>query len=115
MRSESTEMKTTTAALTNPGTGLNQLEVFLFLQLLDFMTTLIGMRMGGSELSPFVRWMMSFDVVFGLAMVKMIGFALGGYCVLTKRLRVIGWVNIFFAGLVVWNLHNILGALTPTR
>lgn len=115
MKRVPSHMKTASAFLANTGTGLNQLEVFLFLQLLDFMTTLIGMRMGGSELSPFVRWMMSFDVVLGLAMVKMIGFALGGYCVMTKRFRVIGWVNIFFAALIVWNLHNILGALTPVR
>lgn len=108
-------MDTSTASLRNGNFGLNQIEIFLFLQLLDFMTTLIGLRLGGTELSPFIRWMMSFDVVLGLGSVKLLGVVMGGYCLMTKRYRVIGWVNIIFALLVVWNLHNILGALTPVR
>ena len=108
-------MESSTASLSKRHVGLNQIEVFLFLQLLDFMTTLIGLRLGGTEMSPFVRWMMSFDVVLGLSLVKLFGVVMGGYCLVTKRIRVIGWVNIVFAALVVWNLHNILGALTPAR
>ncbi len=91
---------------------MTKVEIFFYLQLLDFVTTLVGLRLGGSELSPFVRMLMQFDVVFGLSAVKILGFVLGGIC-LWKRPRVISWVNYIFAGLVVWNLFNILRALTP--
>lgn len=88
------------------------LEIFFFLQLLDFLTTLVGLRMGGTEMSPFTAWLMRFDTVFGLAMVKLIGFGIGAFCVATKRMQVITKVNYVFAVIVVWNLHNILKAVT---
>ena len=88
------------------------LEVFFFLQLLDFMTTLVGLRMGGTEMSPFAGWLMKYDAVFGLTVVKLIGFALGAYCVAAKRMEVLLKVNYIFAVIVVWNLHNILKAVT---
>lgn len=91
---------------------MSKVEVFVYLQLLDFLTTLVGLRLGCSELSPFVGMLMQFDVVFGLCAVKMNGLVLGGIC-LWKRPRVIFWVNYIFAGLVVWNLFNILRALGP--
>jgi hypothetical protein len=92
--------------------GLNQIELFFFLQFLDFITTLIGIRLGGAELSPFTNWMMSFDVVGGLSAVKLLGFVIGATCLALKRQRVIAWINVYFAVLVIWNLHNILGAVS---
>jgi hypothetical protein len=90
------------------------IEVFFLLQVLDFMTTLVGIRMGGSELSPFAKWLMQFDTVAGLMMVKFIGFALGGVCIWFRRPRVLNWVNYIFAGIVLWNVYQILGATTST-
>ena len=91
---------------------MNVLEVFFLLQLLDFLTTLVGLRMGGSEMSPFARWLMQFDPVMGLTAVKLIGFGLGAFCVATKRLQILTKVNYVFAAIVVWNLHYILRAVT---
>ena len=91
---------------------MNALEVFLVLQVFDFLTTLVGLRMGGSELNPFVRWMMQVDAVAGLTAIKLLGFALAGFCVWKKRLRVISWVNYYFAALVFWNLVIILRAVS---
>lgn len=91
---------------------MNSLELFFLLQILDFLTTLVGLRMGGGELNPFVSWFMEFGVVAGLTAVKLLGVAMAGYCVWRKRFRVIGWVNYYFAGLVIWNLLNILRAVT---
>ena len=87
------------------------LEIFFFLQVMDFMTTLVGLRLGGAEMSPFTRWMMQFDTVGGLTFVKLLGFGLGGLCVYLKRPRVLRWVNYVFAGVVFWNLYQILGAV----
>lgn len=89
---------------------MSSIELFILLQVLDFLTTLVGLQMGGGELNPFVRWMIQFDAVIGLAAVKTLGLAMAGFCVWQKRLRVIGWVNYYFAALVVWNLLNILRA-----
>lgn len=88
------------------------LETFFFLQVLDFMTTLAGIRMGGTELSPFVRMLMQWDHVGGLAVVKLIGFALGAICIWANKVRVLKWVNYIFAGIVLWNLGNIVGAVS---
>ena len=91
---------------------MSKVEIFFYLQFLDFVTTLVGLRMGGAELSPIIRMLMQVDIVFGLSVVKLLGFVLGGVC-LWKRPRVLSWVNYIFAGLVVWNLFNILRAVTP--
>ena len=45
----------TTSALNHAGRHL--IEVFLYLQVLDILTTLIGFSLGNSEASPFVRLM----------------------------------------------------------
>jgi hypothetical protein len=84
------------------------LETFFLLQLLDYMSTLIGLQMGGTELSPFASWLISLDPVGGLTAVKLIGFSLGGYCVWSNRIRVIAWFNYISAVIVVWNLLNIM-------
>ena len=41
------------------GETVNYLVAFLYLQLLDFLTTMVGIRVGLAESSPFVRWMMN--------------------------------------------------------
>lgn len=89
---------------------MNAIELFFLLQVLDFMTTLAGLRMGGIEMSPFARTLMQVDTVGGLTVVKLIGFLLGGYCVWSRRLNVIHWVNYVFAGIVLWNVYQILKA-----
>jgi hypothetical protein len=105
-------MEQVQARVSHESVGLNQIELFFLLQFLDFMTTLIGLRLGGSELSPFTNWMMSFDVVGGLGAVKLLGFSLGAACLMLKRQRVIAWINVYFAVVVVWNLQNILSAVS---
>ena len=94
---------------------MTYIEIFFYLQALDFMTTIAGIRLGGSELSPFVRWMLQFDTVAGLAAVKLLGFVLGGLCIWMRRTRVIVWVNYVFAAIVIWNLCNILKAVSPVN
>lgn len=82
--------------------------LLVFLQVLDFLTTVIGLRLGIGELSPFIRWLMRTGPVVGLLGAKMIGCALGVVCLWTGRTRVIVRMNCFFAGLVLWNLLMIL-------
>jgi hypothetical protein len=86
-------------------------QVFLYLQLLDFMTTVVGLRMGGTEVSPFVHWLTALGPAVGVALSKVVAFVLGGVCIWFHKERVIRWVNYFFAALVVWNLAQILKVL----
>jgi hypothetical protein len=52
------------------GETVNYLAAFLYLQLLDFLTTMVGMQVGLAESSPFIRWMMNFNPAVGLAASK---------------------------------------------
>ena len=90
---------------------MGYVQVFLYLQLLDFMTTMVGLRMGGTEVSPFVHWLTAMGPATGVALSKLVAFLLGGVCLWFRKERVIHWVNYFFAALVVWNLSQILKVL----
>jgi hypothetical protein len=82
-------------------------QVFVYLQVLDFLTTLLGFRLGAGEASPFVRLLTHMDPTVGVGISKIIALALGGVCIYLNRTRLIGWMNYWYAGLVVWNLAVI--------
>jgi hypothetical protein len=82
--------------------------VFVYLQLLDLLTTLIGFRLGAAEASPFIRLLMHVGPAMGVAASKVIALALGGLCVYYKKPLVIRWINHWYVGLVVWNLMVLL-------
>jgi hypothetical protein len=83
-------------------------QIFVYLQLLDFLTTMVGFRTGAAELSPFTRWLMMLGPTVGVMASKMIAIGLGAICIWRGRTRILGWVNYYFAGLVIWNLCVIL-------
>lgn len=90
------------------------IQVFLYLQVLDFLTTLIGFRLGASELSPFIAKVIhTTSPTLGLGATKLLGIAIGALCVVTHRPRLISWINYWYAGLIVWNLSIILAVLRP--
>ena len=83
--------------------------IFVYLQLLDFLTTLVGFRLGASEASPFIAKLIHVSSpVMGVAASKVLGLAIGGLCIATNRARLVGWINYWYAGLVVWNLCMIM-------
>ena len=84
------------------------LQVFLYLQVLDFLTTWVGFRLGLSEASPFVRILMEVGPVEGVLFSKAIALMLGAYCVWRGRFHVIHWINYWYAALVIWNLALIV-------
>jgi hypothetical protein len=87
------------------------LQVFIYLQLLDFMTTLVGFRLGGVEVSPYARWLTLLGPTVGIALAKLTGFAVAAVCIRYHKERVIHWANYYFAVLVVWNLGQIWRAV----
>ncbi len=83
-------------------------QVFVYLQLLDALTTLLGFRLGAQEASPIVRLLTQVNPLAGLAVSKAAAFLLAALCYWTGRFRVIGWINRWFAVLVVWNVCVLL-------
>jgi hypothetical protein len=86
------------------------LQVFLYLQLLDALTTLLGFRAGLAEASPFVRMLVHFGPFAGLLADKVFALLLAAICVWSGRSRTIRWVNYWYAALVAWNIVLILGS-----
>ena len=85
-------------------------QIFIYLQLLDLLTTLVGFRFGASEASPFIRVLMHWGPAVGVALSKLVALALGAVCVYRKKERLIRWASYWYGGLVVWNLMIILVA-----
>lgn len=85
-------------------------QVFIYLQLLDLLTTLVGFRLGAAEASPFIRLLMHAGPTTGVIVSKLVALALGGVCVHARKLNLIRWVSYWYAVLVVWNLMIMLHA-----
>lgn len=83
-------------------------QMFLYLQVLDFFTTLIGFKMGLSEASPFIRALMPFGPVAALLMSKTAALVLAGACLSMHKHHLIRWITYWYAGLIAWNLCTIL-------
>jgi hypothetical protein len=84
------------------------LQVFLYLQVLDLLTTLIGLKLGITEASPFVRSLLPFGPGIAVGASKLVAIALIALCFGLKRSRLIPLVNCWYGLIVVWNLCTIL-------
>lgn len=80
------------------------LAVFVFLQVLDVLTTLMGLRAGAQEASLFIGRLMNVGPVAGLLISKIIGVLLVAAALKFHRGRVIVFLNYWFALVVTWNL-----------
>lgn len=92
------------------GDSMVYVQVFLYLQVLDFLTTLVGLKLGVSEASPFIRSLMHFGPSFAVGASKFMALAIAGLCVGLNRSYLVRWINYWYAALIVWNLCNILVA-----
>jgi len=92
------------------------IQVFVYLQLLDFLTTMVGFKLGAHEVSPFIAKLIhTTSPALGVAMSKMVGLAIGGICVATGRIKLLSLANYWYAALVVWNMAMILTAASGAR
>jgi hypothetical protein len=85
-------------------------QVFIYLQLLDLLTTLLGFRLGAAEASPFIRLMMHAGPAAGVIASKALALGIGALCIYLNNSHVIRWISYWYGGLVVWNLMVILAA-----
>jgi hypothetical protein len=85
--------------------------VFVYLQVLDYLTTMVGFRVGASEASPFIAKLIHLtSPAVGVFASKLVGVGLGAGCVLVNKSHLVKWINYWYAALVVWNLVVILTA-----
>jgi hypothetical protein len=83
-------------------------QIFLYLQVLDFFTTLIGFRLGLAEASPFIRALLPLGPVLALSLSKLTALALAGVCIGLNKHYLVRWITYWYAGLIAWNLCMIL-------
>jgi len=84
------------------------LTIFVALQVLDILSTLLGLQMGASETSFFVSRLMSIGPVAALLLAKILAVLLVSIALKFKRPRVVVFLNYWFAAVVTWNLGNVL-------
>jgi hypothetical protein len=84
------------------------LAVFFSLQVLDVLTTLIGLSVGAQEASAFVGRLLQVSPVTGLIIPKLFSLLLVVSAIRFKRQRLIVFLNYWFAALVTWNLGTIM-------
>jgi len=83
-------------------------QIFVYLQLLDLLTTLLGFRVGAAEASPFIRALMHAGPTTGVILSKVLALGIGGLCVYLQKEHVIRWISYWYGGIVVWNLMVML-------
>ena len=87
--------------------------IFIYLQLLDLLTTLVGFRLGAQEASPFIRMLMHVGPAAGVMASKLLSVGLGALCIYYKKNHLMRWASYWYCGLVVWNLMVLLAAPGP--
>jgi len=83
---------------------------YAYLQILDFLTTIAFMINGVQEGNPLVRAALKYapDPLGGLLAIKLAAVALGVYCWVQGRQRLLGRMNLLFAIVVAWNLAALI-------
>jgi hypothetical protein len=89
--------------------------VFVALQALDVLTTMIGLRMGAREGSMFIARILLFGPLTGLLISKVLAVSLVAIAFRAKRSRIVVFLNLWFAALITWNLVMILSVLVRLR
>ena len=84
------------------------LTLFIALQTLDILTTMIGLQLGAQEGSLFIGRLMQAGPLAGLLISKILAVFLAALAMKFKRPRVIVVLNFWFAVLVTWNLAMIV-------
>jgi len=84
------------------------LTVFVSLQTLDILTTLIGLRVGAAEGSIFLARLMRLGPVNALLISKILAVFLVALALRMKRPRVVVFLNYWFTVIVSWNLFTII-------
>ena len=100
------ELDATPVRIANPF-PVPSIWLFLGLQILDVLTTLIGLHYGAQEGSTFIGHLLQTGPLSGLIISKILAAGLAAIAVFLNRKRILVFLNIWFAGVVAWNLIAI--------
>lgn len=84
------------------------ISLFLGLQVLDVLTTLWGLHLGAQEGSTFIGHLLQTGPLSGLIIAKILAAGLAAFAVFLNRKRLLVFLNIWFGGVVIWNLAAIV-------
>jgi hypothetical protein len=84
------------------------LSVFVALQMLDILSTILGLRLGASESSVFIAGLMRMGPFQALLVSKILAVFLVAAALKLQRPRLVVFLNFWFAAVVTWNLAMIL-------
>ena len=89
---------------------MSLLAEFVYLQLLDVLTTIAFLLQGVSEGNPIVRWVINYGPhpIGSLFLLKGVAVAMAVLCVYRHREGLLRKVNIFFAVVVLYNLAVLI-------
>ncbi len=82
--------------------------IFLGLQILDVLTTMIGLHLGAREGSTFIGHLLQTGPLSGLIISKILAAGLAAFAVFLNRKRMLIFLNIWFGAVVAWNLLAIV-------
>jgi hypothetical protein len=79
---------------------------------LDVLTTLLYVGHQGQESNPLVSLLMrsAGSPMGGLLVTKLLAFGVALYCWRRSRAKLLWGVNLFYSGVVVWNLVALLAS-----
>jgi Domain of unknown function (DUF5658) len=83
-------------------------DTFVFLQLLDLLTTIIGLKWGAQELNPVILHVMKTGALEGLLASKVAILVMAGAMIWYRRVGVLFIVNYIFGGLIIWNVLQLM-------
>jgi len=98
-------------------TQTNTLAIFIVLQCLDVLTTLVFLSKGLAEGNPLMSLALSstHSPWLGLAVSKLIAVLIGQYCFRSGRFRLLRRASIGYSVVVGWNLVGITAAMAAHR
>lgn len=81
--------------------------LFLALQVLDVVTTIVALAMGGAEKNPLMAQIMAFGTIRSLIVSKLLVLGLAAAFILIKKTKAVQLANVVFALIVIWNITVI--------
>ena len=92
----------------------NPFTIFILLQVLDLITTVVALGMGAYENNPMIARLIAVAPMWGLLASKIVVISIAGLAVWIHKDRGIARANAVFSLIVVWNL-SIITRLALTR
>ena len=80
------------------------LSIFIYLQVLDFLTTILFLKLGLWEANWVVATMIRWSPLAGILLAKLGTIVLAFVAVHYQKIRVMRLANVGYGGVVVWNL-----------